>query len=142
MPKPAREQGLNAQRTDQTLSNAPASAMNILMLLDDYGFETYEENRFPIAYLLTFRTYGTWHHGDDRTSVRRNGNNIFGGPRITPSIPLKEQMEELQKEPSFLLDASQRKCAEAAIIEVCEFRKYLSRAAFSPRSTKTSAVRL
>jgi hypothetical protein len=33
-------------------------------MLDDYGFEIYEENEFPIAYLLTFRTFGTWLHGD------------------------------------------------------------------------------
>ena len=37
-------------------------------------------------------------------------------------------MQDLQKRPAFLLDARHRKCVEAAIIEVCEFRKYLSRA--------------
>ena len=97
-------------------------------MLDDYGFEEYEENAFPIAYLLTFRTYGTWLHGNEHGSARRNGNNSFGGARITPSVPLKELMQDLQKEPSFLLNAEQRKCVEAALLEVCEFRKYLSRA--------------
>ncbi len=38
--------------------------------LDDYGFERYEENSFPIAYLLTWRTFGTWLHGDERTSMQ------------------------------------------------------------------------
>jgi hypothetical protein len=33
-------------------------------MLDDYGFEIYEENEFPIAYLLPVRTFGTWLHGD------------------------------------------------------------------------------
>ena len=33
-------------------------------MLDEYGFELYEENEFPLAYLLTFRTFGTWLHGD------------------------------------------------------------------------------
>ena len=97
-------------------------------MLDDHGFEVYEENAFPIAYLLTFRTYGTWLHGDDRGSVRRNGNNIYGGPRIVPSIPLKEEMQNVRKGPPFLLDLQQRKCIEAAVIEVCEFRKYRQRA--------------
>jgi REP element-mobilizing transposase RayT len=96
-------------------------------MLDDHGFEIYEENSFPIAYLLTFRTYGTWLHGDDRSSVRRNGNNRYGGPKVTPSIPLKESMEDVRKEAQFVLDAEQRKCVEAAIMEVCEFRKYLLR---------------
>jgi hypothetical protein len=33
--------------------------------LDEYGYERWEENTFPLAYLLTFRTYGTWLHGDE-----------------------------------------------------------------------------
>lgn len=110
MQRPARKQGLNFQ---------------LKIMLDDHGFEIYEENAFPIAYLLTFRTYGTWLHGDERGSVRRNGNNSFGGPTITPSIPLKEKMQDLQKGGALLLDAQQRKCVGAAIIEVCEFRQYL-----------------
>ena len=51
-------------------------------MLDDHGFEIYEENDFPLAYLLTLRTYATWLHGDDRQSVDRNGNNIYGRPDL------------------------------------------------------------
>ena len=32
-------------------------------MLDDHGFEIYENNAFPQAYLLTIRTFGTWLHG-------------------------------------------------------------------------------
>jgi REP element-mobilizing transposase RayT len=96
--------------------------------LDDYGFEVYEENSFPIAYLLTFRTYGTWLHGDERSSVRRNGNNRYGGPKVTPSVPLNELMQGRRKQAAFVLDAEQQKCVQAAIREVCDFRKYLLRA--------------
>ena len=35
-------------------------------MLDEYGFEQFEQNSFPLAYLITFSTYGTWLHGDDR----------------------------------------------------------------------------
>lgn len=97
-------------------------------MLDDHGFEIYEQNEFPIAYLLTFRTYGTWLHGDARTSVRKNGNNRYGGPKITPSVPLAESMQDMQKQAAFVLNGDQRECVQAAIIEVCEFRKYLLRA--------------
>ena len=97
-------------------------------MLDDYGFEIYEENSYPIAYLLTFRTFGTWLHGDDRSSVRRNGNNIHGEPKITPSVPLTEAMRNIQKGPTVILNPAQRKCVETAIIEVCEFRSYDLRA--------------
>lgn len=95
---------------------------------DDYGFELFETNEFPIAYLLTFRTYGTWLHGDERSSVRRNGNNQYLGPRVTPSVPLKESLQKAQKEAPFVMDTEQRKCVEGAIKEVCEFREYLLRA--------------
>jgi REP element-mobilizing transposase RayT len=97
-------------------------------MLDDYGFEIYEENPFPIAYLLTFRTYGTWLHGDARTSVRRNGNNRYGGPRVTPSVPLVEVMQDGSSHAPVVLDERQRKYVGAAFIEVCEFRKYELRA--------------
>ena len=96
--------------------------------LDEYGFEIYEENVFPIAYLLTFRTYGTWLHGDDRSSVRRNGNNRFGGVQVTPSVPLNEAMNDSRQQQAFVLDVDQRRCVQSAIIEVCEFRNYLLRA--------------
>ncbi len=97
-------------------------------MLDDYGFEIYEENSFPIAYLLTFRTFGTWWHGDDRGSVRRNGNNRFGGPKITPNIPLREAMKVGQRGDSVTLNADQRACIEVAINQVCKFREYSLRA--------------
>lgn len=38
-------------------------------VFDDHGFEIYENNDFPRAYLITIRTYGTWLHGDRRYSV-------------------------------------------------------------------------
>ncbi|MFN2501097.1 MAG: transposase [Pyrinomonadaceae bacterium] len=102
--------------------------LNSETMLDDHGFEVYEENIFPIAYLLTFRTYGTWLHGDDRSSVRRNGNNRFGGPKVTASIPLMDEMQIIQEHGHMVFDSHQRKCVDAAIKEVCEFREYMLRA--------------
>ena len=97
-------------------------------MLDEYGFETFEQNPFPIAYLLTFRTYGTWLHGDTRYSVGRTKNNRYGGPKIQPSVPLQEQMTENRLFPVIILDDLQRKFVGEAISEVCEHRGYLSRA--------------
>lgn len=96
--------------------------------LDEYGFPRFEQSEFPIAYLITFRTYGTWLHGDERSSVRRNGNNRYRGPKVTASVPLRELMRETQNGESFILNTEQRKCVEAAIKEVCDFRNYLLRA--------------
>lgn len=66
MRKPAREQGRNANVECIAHADALASATragSCKNMLDEYGFEIYEENEFPIAYLLTFRTFGTWLHG-------------------------------------------------------------------------------
>ena len=62
-------------------------------MLDDYGFEIYEENEFPLAYLLTFRTFGSWLHGDEQESVGRDGRNHYGKPRIQPKPEFKAAMK-------------------------------------------------
>lgn len=97
-------------------------------MLDDYGFEIYEENDFPIAYLLTFRTFGTWLHGDQRGSVGRGGNNKYGAPKIAPNIPFEQSMQEECNQPAVMLDNNQRKFVGEAITEVCTHRGYLLRA--------------
>ena len=38
--------------------------------------------KFPLAYLITWTTYGTWLHGDDRGSFDHNGDFIL---RIRPA---------------------------------------------------------
>jgi hypothetical protein len=40
----------------------------------------FDDNEFPLAYLITFRCYGTWVHGDDRGSMDRK-HNIYRTPR-------------------------------------------------------------
>ena len=41
----------------------------------------FDDNEFPLAYLITFRCYGTWLHGDERGSMDRT-HNVFGAPKI------------------------------------------------------------
>jgi REP element-mobilizing transposase RayT len=97
-------------------------------MVHNFDLEEYEENEFPIAYLLTFRTYGTWLHGDNRLSVGRNRNNKFGEPRIQPSVPLQEEMESKKHQPAVFLDENLRRLIAEAISEVCEHRNYLVQA--------------
>jgi hypothetical protein len=48
----------------------------------DYFRENWDDNEFPLAYLITVRTFGTWLHGDERSSVdEHNDLNIYGTPR-------------------------------------------------------------
>ena len=44
----------------------------------------FQDRSVAKAYLITFRCYGTWLHGDDRGSVDRRFYNRVGTPRITP----------------------------------------------------------
>ena len=93
-------------------------------MLDEYGFEIYEQSKFPLAYLITIRTFGTWLHGDDRHSVDRHGKNIYGTPDIAPNPKLEEIMKDGLKQPAIILNELQRKVVETAITELCEQRKY------------------
>ena len=38
----------------------------------------FDQNDFPLAYLITVRSYGTWLHGDERLAVDRHGLNVYG----------------------------------------------------------------
>lgn len=97
-------------------------------MLDDYGFECFEENQFPLAYLITFRTYGTWLHGDDRHSVDRHGRNIYGSLDIPPNQNLKNKRKSAMKSTKFLLSAIQRSTVDSAIRALCKKRGYQLRA--------------
>lgn len=91
---------------------------------DEYGFEGFEENTFPLGYLLTFRTYGTWLHGDERKSVKRDGWNIYGTSRIDSNERLENWMREEMKHEPFILTHLMRKTVDEAVRELCRRRGF------------------
>lgn len=84
----------------------------------------WDDNQWPLAYLITFRTYGTWLHGDERFSVDRHGKNLYGAPAISPNEKLVEMMASNQVANAFLLDGLQRGVVENAIKNCCDLRGY------------------
>jgi len=84
----------------------------------------WDENEYPLAYLITFRTYGTWLHGDERQSMDRHGKNIYGNPTIAPNKNLSDLMTQNQRLESFVLNGKQRSVVERAIRDVCSIRGY------------------
>jgi hypothetical protein len=38
----------------------------------------------PLAFLITFRCYGTWLHGDERGAVDRSSYHRYGTPDMLP----------------------------------------------------------
>jgi REP element-mobilizing transposase RayT len=87
----------------------------------------FDDNEFPLGYLITFRCYGTWLHGDQRGSMDRK-HNVYGTPKIVANTQLKRSDSSQQKHGPIVLDVRQRKVVETAVREVCEYRKYLLRA--------------
>jgi REP element-mobilizing transposase RayT len=87
----------------------------------------FDDNEFPLAYLITLRTYGTWLHGDERGSMDRK-RNVYGAPKIARSSPLKDSDAKQLKHPPVILNARQRAVVERAVQEVCEHRRYVLRA--------------
>lgn len=84
---------------------------------------TWNGNEFPLAYLITFRTYGSWLHGDERGSIDRY-HNRFGEPRVPANSVIQKQHRAKLKSEPVLLDARQRLVVEDAIRRVCDYRRW------------------
>lgn len=81
----------------------------------------------PLAYLITFRTYGTWLHGDARTSVDRR-HNVPGTPPIEPDEQLYAEAVRRMKQPPVELSIAAREVAARTMNEVCAHRGWVLRA--------------
>jgi len=81
----------------------------------------------PLAYLITFTTYGTWLHGDKRASVNKEHNRF--GEKFVPCSPgLNTKEQSFLKHQPIKLNALHRNIVLQAILEVCKFRGWLAHA--------------
>ncbi len=83
----------------------------------------WNDTDIPLAYLFTFRCYGTWLHGDERGSVDRF-HNQYGSPRIAPNEKWQQYKTQLLKHSPVNLDAAKRNAVESAVRETCELRNW------------------
>jgi REP element-mobilizing transposase RayT len=74
-----------------------------------------------LAYFITFSTYGTWLHGDDRGSVDRN-NNVAGEVLLPADIKLRHTREALMTEPEYRMEVTERETVLATICQHASFR--------------------
>jgi REP element-mobilizing transposase RayT len=81
----------------------------------------------PLAYLITFRSYGTWLHGDERGSIDRS-HNRYQSPYISPNEAWRKHNTHSLKTEAVNLKSEQRESVETAIRETCALRKWLLRA--------------
>src|SRR5258705_4084644 len=92
----------------------------------------------PLACLISFRTYGTWLHGDKRGSIDRF-HNRYRSPYIPPNEKWHQYKQQLLKSKPLILKARQRKSIEAAIRETCKIRQW-SLLAFNVRTNHVHTV--
>src|SRR5438046_10476405 len=74
---------------------------------------------WPLAFHITFGTYGTRLHGDARGTVDRR-HNTYGEPIIGADADWQHEEQASLKFPIVLLDDTQRQFAEAAAPQICE----------------------
>ncbi len=81
--------------------------------------EEFRNDHIAVAFLITFRTYGTWPHGDARGSVDRL-HNRYGSPKLPPN-PRRQRYEQgLLKQPPVRLSFKQREAAADGVREICK----------------------
>jgi REP element-mobilizing transposase RayT len=85
--------------------------------------DEYRDEQFPLGYLITFRGYGTWLHGDPRGSVDRF-HNRFGASLIPHNEPWRKFNHSLLTQCPVKLRRRQRELVEEAIRETCKIRKW------------------
>ena len=72
----------------------------------------------PLAYLITFRCYGTWLHGDKRGSVDHL-HNAYGTPFIERDDEREEEEGRRLKQAPVKLDETRRVAVDKALRDVC-----------------------
>jgi REP element-mobilizing transposase RayT len=77
----------------------------------------------PLAYFISFRTYGTWLHGDKRGSIDRF-HNRYRAPYLPPNDKRRNYNEQKLKTKPLILGARQRRSIETAIRETCDIRHW------------------
>jgi REP element-mobilizing transposase RayT len=78
----------------------------------------------PLAYFITFHTYGTWLPGHPRGSVDADHNH-FGSPLAGASTNRHEASRRHLEQPPVELDDLERTIVLGAIEEVCGHREWL-----------------
>ncbi|HRH44741.1 MAG TPA: transposase [Pyrinomonadaceae bacterium] len=83
----------------------------------------WNDTGIPLAYLITFRCYGTWLHGDERGSTDEF-NNVFDTPFLPSNPKWLEFNRSLLKNKPVELNAQRRNSVEKAIRETCQKRNW------------------
>lgn len=77
----------------------------------------------PVAYLITFTTYGTWLHGRDPGSVDR-GHNVPGTPFLPVNADVERSRQQAMRQEPYSFDQPRRTVVLRTIREVAAHRTW------------------
>ena len=92
--------------------------------MDKRDYIDFQSRTQPLDYLITFRCYGTWLHGEEHGSVDRRHYNRYGTPDMPANRKILEDEKSSLKQPEFKLNEQQRAAVTSAVREVCDHRAY------------------
>jgi len=75
----------------------------------------------PLAYFITFTTYGTWLHDRGQGSVNRE-HNLPGNPFLPANAKLKSARQGVMSKDPYLLDEPKRAVVLSTLLEVAKHR--------------------
>ena len=77
----------------------------------------------PLAYFISFRSYGTWLHGDKRGSIDRF-HNRYRTSYLPRNDSWRNYNQSQLKTKPLLLEPRHRKLIKEAVLETCSIRKW------------------
>ena len=83
----------------------------------------FNEHHTPLGYLITFRAFGTWLHGDARGAVDRF-HRTYDTPKLPADRQRRKYEEKLRKQSPVRFGRRRRLAIELAIRETCDFRNW------------------
>jgi REP element-mobilizing transposase RayT len=105
--------------------DSPKSTLTVCQYISERFFILimWNSTDTPLAYFISFRTYGTWLHGDERGSIDRF-NNCYGKPYLPKNHTWQTHNRRQLKRTPVILGAIERGSVETAIRETCRIRKW------------------
>jgi REP element-mobilizing transposase RayT len=97
----------------------------VTLTMHKRDYADFHDRTRPLGYLITFRCYGTWLHGDNRGSIDRLNYNKYGTPDMPENKKLLGDEQRELKNPAVSLNRAQRDVVDSAIRAVCEHREYV-----------------
>jgi len=82
----------------------------------------FQDDHIPLAYLITFRSYGSWLHG--RSGSVDRFHNVYGTPTLPPDEARRRYNKRLLAQRPVKLDGKQRAAVELAVRETCRIRNW------------------